>query len=88
MNNVIHGVFACWITVCVEETKGEIATGVNRKTDFGNQVMSFRRRLRTANRTFDLRITYAELIIISNIRFQLLGFDLHNERLDVPKQMI
>lgn len=85
MKNIIHRVLACWITVCIEESKGEIAAGINRKPDFGDQVMSLGRRLCTANRAFDFRgITYAELVIISSERFQSLGFDLREQWSDVP----
>ena len=53
VKNIIYRVLSSWISIRIEESKGEVATGVHGKPDFCDRVIRFRRCLRPTDRTAD-----------------------------------
>lgn len=67
VEHVIHRVLAGWITKGIEEAKGKVTAGIDCQSDLGDKIVGRRRGLCTANRTRDVGITHAELVVIPRV---------------------
>ena len=76
MEYIIYRVFSGWVAKGIEEAEREVTAGIDGKANLGNEVVSGRRRLCATNRTRDVGIADAELVIVSCVRAKILGFDL------------
>ena len=76
MKDVVNRVFPSRVAERIEETKGEIATGVDSHPNLACQVAGSWSGPCAANWAREIGITNAELIIITCERSEILGLDL------------
>ena len=88
VQDIVYRVFPGRVAVRVEEAKGEVAAGVNRKIHASDVVLSCRCRLCPAKRARDVRFAHGELVVITGVGLQSYGFNLsHCQTWDKSKSM-
>jgi hypothetical protein len=64
------------VAVGIEESERVVGTRVHGKSDFGDVIISVWRGLGASKRTFVVRATNIELVVVCGVWFHVLGFDL------------